>query len=1024
MRAVSVFFIALFIAGVVIQVLTYRKEKAVKPRRIIISQAAALLSMLVFSIITLRPPGPIWWVVLLTVGFAGGIGYGTFVNVRAGSRGVTMSYTLPWLITWGALMTITQLSSVVFRSVPVFIYGLAILNLGINLGMNARILLGYRTVAAVATAGLALALLVGVPAPAAEAQDGYDTALPEVMQGEVDGLSVDVLAEGGIYGDCLKTVFTNELGEPVTVLVPIGTRLLPETPQTQIMVTAGNELLEVTPGTSEFLVKGFCSLHSAGSPSSGTPFSFFEMADEDMLRVLRNIHEAGAFDSVGQYALWYVTDGGDLETMDPASRALVPDGIDEPTNTSDDYRAVGSEYDPDNLLDASGRQPLGPLQGAAAVGLSSLILAAGSLLQLTGTFDPNGILEALKGITSETPGAQPVAPPLPNELAGLPQSADGRVYMRVPWDEAGEAWVSADEARQTLKMQSQGYKWDSRWGWVTDAERVGYQAVNDANRAYNMEQDPELARISRQIQQARELREAQEAYAKRMAETAEARAIAEAKRDAGMREYTEAMGELSDAEWAYRGVVGVQIVADMAVGTIATVLTPTPLGPLAQGLRVGYNMAKGMGTAVGENMVGITEVDPLTGEVTTRHAFNATDLARGAKYGAVNTALDYTIEAGARKLLGQPQLWKELAPSPPVPANLLSPQGYLRQAVDGVEEIAARDGIDAAAAAVDPKKIEYLFREGGREQLGQLEALGKITKSEAAVINRVMDEQVGGSIQRGVSEATKAWDAKATGVTLERVVLGDSGSSAAGALGKTRSVLTDFDRTVVGVFNPDDVAKYAAERGISPAEAYKQLNQQLTDSATAQISKQMPGKLTVADADVKLYSGIGEAAGQKDAYASGFTATRQAVQGNGTVFRPDGLTYGTSGQAVVDEADLMKHAVGAEIPFTQPSFPASEFPQVAQQQVASLAKSSDPKTVAKALDRLLVMTGRNEVASTGLSANPQLADLARQIVRNPQVDKGTIALLAKNGYTPETFAAAVSEEGGRLAEGITRAVTR
>lgn len=1026
MQVISLPFIGLFVIGVLVQVLTYRKEKAVKPKRIVISQSAAFLSMMLFSLVTLRPPGPIWWVVLLSLGFGGGIAYGSFVRVRSGAHGVTMSYTLPWLLTWGALMTVTQLSSVMFRSVPVIIYGLAILNLGINIGMNARILLDYRTVAAIATAGLAVALLVGAT-PAAEAQDGYDTALPEVMRGEVDGLSVEVLGAGGISGDCIQTVFTNELGEPVTVLIPIGTRLLPEEPQTQIMVTAGDELLSVDPGTTEHLVKGFCSLHSASAPSSGERFSFFEMADEDMLRVLRNIHQAGAFDSIGQQALWYVSDGGDLETMDPAARALLPDGIDEPTNTSDDYRAVGSEYDPDALLDASGQQPLSPIQGAAAVGLSSLILAAGSLLQLTDKLDPAAMLEALKGLAGEIPGTTPGAPvasPLSDELAGMPRSADGRVYMRVPWDEAGETWVTADEARQTLKMQQQGYVWDSRWGWVTGGERSQYNATLEANRQQNLEQDPELAKICRQIQAAREQREAAEAYAKRMAETAEARAAAEAKRDAGMREYAEAMGELSSAEWKYRGVMAVQIAADMAVGTIATVLTPTPLGPLAQGLRVGYNMAKGMGTAVGENIVGITEVDPLTGEVTTRHAFTATDLARGAKYGAVNTALDYTIEAGARKVFGQPQLWKELAPAPPTPANLLSPQGYLRQAVDGVEEIAARDGIEAAAKAVDPRKITYLFKEGGRENLAQLEALGKITKSEAAVINRVMDEQVGGSIQRGVAEATKQWDSTATGVHLERVVLGDSGSSAAAAMGKTRSVLTDFDRTVVGVFNPDDVTKYAAERGISPAEAYKQLNQQLTDSATEQIGKNLPGKLSAADADVKLYSGIGTGAGQKDAYAAGFTSTRQAVQGNGTVFKPDGITYRTSGQAVVDQSDLMKAAVGEQVPFSQPSFPASEFPQVAQQQVASLAKSTDPKTVAKAFDRLLVMTGRNEVASTGLTANPQLAEIARQIVRSPQMDKGTIALLARNGYTPETFAAAVSEEGGRLAEGITRAVTR
>ena len=687
--------------------------------------------------------------------------------------------------------------------------------------------------------------------------------------------------------------------------------------------------------------------------------------------------------------------------------------------------------DPASITD-SGEDPLDPARAGLAVAISSLILSAGSLLQLTDRFSPADIVDALRRMFGVTADGRPAVPPgvaVPvagapptDPLAGLPRSADGRVYMRVPWDEAGQAWVTADEARQTLRMQQQGFAWDGRWGWVSGGQQAQYAATLEANRRQNMQQDPELARISRDLQIAREQREAAQAHAARMAETEARRAELRDQIEAGQREYTEAMGEVSDAEWAYRGVVAVQMAADMAVGTIATVLTPTPLGPLAQGLRVGYNMAKGVGTAVGENVVGITEVDPVTGEVTTRHSFGATDLARGAQYGAVNTALDFTVEAATRGLFGQPQLWKELAPVPPTPANLLSPQAYLRQAVDGVEEVAARDGIEAAAKAADPDKISYLFRDGGREQLAQLEALGKISKAEAAVINRVMDEQVGGSIQGGVAEAAKQWDSAATGVHLERVMLGDSGSSAAASMGKTRSVLTDFDRTVVGVFDPDDVAEYAAKRGISPAQAYQQLNQQLTDSATEQIGKQMPRGITAADADVKLYSGIGTGAGQKDAYATGFTATRQSVQGSGTVFQPGGGSYRTSGQAVVDEADLMKAAVGEPVPFTQPSFPASEFPQVAQQQMASLAKSTDPKTVAKAYDRLLVMAGRDEVAATGLTANPQLAELAREIVRTPQMDKGTVALLARHGYTPESFAAAVSGDGGRLAAGITSAV--
>ena len=1033
MPIVTIMFIGLFVVGVLVQVLTYRKEKAVKPRRIVISQAAAFLSMAVFSLITLRPPGPLWWVVLLSVGFGGGIVYGSFVKVRQGTKGVTMSYTLPWLLTWGALMTITQLSSVVFRTVPVIIYGLAIFNMGVNIGMNARVLLDYRTVAAIATAGLALALLVGVT-PSAEAQQGYDAALPEVMQGEVDGLSVEVLGAGGIYGDCIETVFTNELGEPVTVLVPIGTRLLPETQRTQIMVTAGNELLEVAPGDSEFLVKGFCSLHSASSPSTGVRFSFFEMADEDMMRVLRNIYEAGAFDQTGQNALWYVTDGGDLESMDPASRALIPDGIDGPTNDSEDYAAVGSEYDPSTLLDASGQMPLNPFQTGAAIGLSSLILAAGSLLQLTDKLDPAAILEALKDLTGEIPGSvpgapgAPAAPPLPDELAGLPQSADGRVYMRVPWDEAGEAWVTADEARQTLKMQREGYVWDNRWGWVTGGERGQYNATLEANRQQNLQQDPELARICRQIQRARAEGEAKAAYWRQQQVDAQRRWVLQ--NEIRSNELTsEALAyDVTVANLAYYPVAGIQLAADMAVGGIATVLTPTPLGPLAHSLRAGYNMAKGVATAVGENIVGIPvidpetglqAVDPETGEALVRHAFTAEDLKRGTKYGAVNTALDFTIDAGARKLLGQPQLWKELAPAPPVPSSLLAPKAAVQQLTAGVDEVVASKGVAAAVETVDKAAILKLYEKGGMAKLAELEQLGQISKAQAAVMNRVVAEHVDGAVTTAAQKAVVQWDTAAQRVTLERVIIGDSGSSAGRAM-KAASALTDNDKAVVAIFNPDELAAEASRRGISPSELYARLNKQVTEDVAGNVK--LPGGLAPKDAKVELYSGMGGKAGPADAYPRDFTELRMATQGKGTVVDGETLNaYKTSGESVVDQTRLMQAAVGEPPRFTNPNFPVAEFPAVAEQQVQALAKPAlDPKTAAKAMDRLLLMTERTAVAETGVVANPHLAQMARTIAANPQMDKGTIAYLARNGYTPDEFAAAMQAEGARLAEHIQR----
>lgn len=1048
MQMMSLPLIGLFIIGVLIQVLTYRKEKSVKPRRIIISQSAAFLSMVVFSLVTLRPPGPIWWFVLLSLGFGGGIVYGGFVNVRAGARGVTMAYTLPWLLTWGALMTLTQLSSVFFRSVPVLIYGLAILNLGINIGMNTRILLGYRTVAGLATAGLAVALLIAMPVDA-RAEQQYDTGLPEVMNGEVDGLSVQVLSAGGISGDCVSTVFQNDLGETVVVLIPIGTRLMPETSKTQIMVTAGNELLEVTPGSSSFPIKGFCSLHAASSPQYGKSFSFYEMADDEVIEVLRNINRAGAFNGVGQQAVWCVTDGGDPETMDPAARELVPRGFDgRPTNTVEDYQAVGSDYDPTvRTMDPSDPTPLNPIQAGTAVGLSSLILTLGSMLQLTDKFDPAGMLDALKDLSADISGgiAAPPAEMVPDPLSGLPQSEDGRVFMRVPWDEAGEAWVTRDEAEQTMTMQSQGYRWDKRWGWVTDQERADYEAVNEASRAYNRQQDPELALLTEQIRAERE-RDAANVEYWRQAQIDAQRAWVRRSEIRSNEDTSEALAwDVTAADLAYYPVAAVGLAADMAVSGIATVATFTPVGPLAHALRAGYNMAKGVGTSVGEVAAGVQEVDPTsieidpeTGKViaeklryTTRRSYNGSDLVRGVGYGVENNVWDFAVDASVRKVIGEPQLWKALASPPKVPAPLLVPKAAARQLLEGVEDTAAKEGVDAAAAKIGADKVNLLFKNVGRKNLGQLESYGQLSRNEVAVINRVVDQQVEKATQTAVSETAKSWDSAATGVKLERIILGDSGSSTGRQLGKVRSVMGDHDKTLGGIFNTEDIAKVAKATGRTEADVYAELNKKLTQDCSERISANMPKNLSAEAADVKLYSGMGESAGQADDYARGFTRLRSDVQGVGTSTNAAGVTHNISGRQVVDEIDLMGSRVGAPAQLGEAAFPVREFPQVASRQIQSLSKEAvDPRTAAKAFDRLATMAERGTMARAGATVDPKLAKIAREILSSPQpeagnVAKSTMALLQRNGYSSqEQFAQALLGEGQRVAGDIQRIVPK
>ena len=170
-----------------------------RPRRIVIMQAAALGSMIAFSMVTQRPPGPGAWIVLLGVGVTGGLAYGRLVDVRSGEQGITMSYTLPWLVVWGVLMATTQLTTVLAQSVPVLIYGLAIVNLGANLGMNGRIVGSYRALSSGAVAvvfGFAAVSLAAIMSP------GQVLADPPSPTGDLPpGIESAVVLSGGSFAD-------------------------------------------------------------------------------------------------------------------------------------------------------------------------------------------------------------------------------------------------------------------------------------------------------------------------------------------------------------------------------------------------------------------------------------------------------------------------------------------------------------------------------------------------------------------------------------------------------------------------------------------------------------------------------------------------------------------------------------------------------------------------------------------------------------------------------------------------------
>jgi hypothetical protein len=389
-------------------------------------------------------------------------------------------------------------------------------------------------------------------------------------------------------------------------------------------------------------------------------------------------------------------------------------------------------------------------------------------------------------------------------------------------------------------------------------------------------------------------------------------------------------------------------------------------------------------------------IDILTGKVIGG-GFQV--VGKGLKYimpgtsKAVGTFVENTAKKIGKAFQGEP------VPQPIPTAHLDSVNRVLQNAIKNGDEEA----------------LKNLYRNGGMNDLAKLEELGHITPEAAKQLNKVLSDTVNKAIDKGTENAIKVFEAQ-TGVKVERVYVGDSGSSAKGG---PRSVKTDFDRTGVPDFNEQTVNSYAAKNGLTQAEAEHQLKQQFCDTHYNEIDQMlkengMPGGAN--DVDYKTYNGIGSNAGNSDSYSYGFTTQRQSLGGKTKVYVPDehgGPTrsYETSGEAIVDADGLAKGRVDGELPGTRnvngefPNTPnkvvPEELPGVISQQAKSAANHTDVKSLAKA-------AGRTEKASGPLGIeNPdldKLHDVTTQINQNPQqIDQ----ILQDNHMTPAQYTQAV-----------------
>ncbi len=632
-------------------------------------------------------------------------------------------------------------------------------------------------------------------------------------------------------------------------------------------------------------------------------------------------------------------------------------------------------------------EPATPAETAAATVGSGLLLAMGAWLfaRANGT-GPGELLGGLGGLLGTDGPVAPLPPtvtpagPSPVSDAAPPPEAVTLFTPPTPPP------VDPAEAR-AREMEAQGYRWSDRDGWVTDEQAREYQGQRDRDWKEHLKQDAEAARLEGEIRKAREAQ-----AAARAAQAEHDRHLQLIDRQQELeRQQAADRAELSRQDWVGRAVDAVQLAADTAIGEIAQVT-----GPVGQAIRAGYNATKGMATVVGE-------------AIAEGRGLRPTDIRRGLWLGVENVATDMGLDAAGRKLTGRPGLFEEAA------GAAGRAEKAALEAVADPKLASKADELRAALDTTDGDAVLRLYQDHGMKKLAELERLGQISAQEAARLNDTLSKAVDGAVDRGTREALDLWEKDRPGVRLKEVLVGDSGSSA--VKGKARSVLTDFDRTTVPIFDPSDVRQYATNRGMTPAQAHQDLTNQFKSIHEKAVGDALPGGLSVEDVDYKSYGGFGSKAGQADAYPSGFATTRQATQGRTTVYPSGGgPPRAASREAIVDQWDMEIGVHGATAPAEiGPRIAPQEFPGIAQEQVKAIAEKGDPKSVAKALDRIAYLTERSELRVTGHSMDEGLARLAAEVKRSPQ-DVGDV--LERAGVSQEEFAERALAEARRLQDAV------
>lgn len=143
LKTISIILIVVFIASVVLLILTFRKPRKVSILSLIITIAISLITLVIFSSLIKYKP-PLWlWLLMFCTGIVIGWFWARTTKVFVKDDQVMSRNSIWYLIVWGTIFAINQLIIIVTKRPPDIAMAMLIVSSATVWGINGNVMMRY-----------------------------------------------------------------------------------------------------------------------------------------------------------------------------------------------------------------------------------------------------------------------------------------------------------------------------------------------------------------------------------------------------------------------------------------------------------------------------------------------------------------------------------------------------------------------------------------------------------------------------------------------------------------------------------------------------------------------------------------------------------------------------------------------------------------------------------------------------------------------------------------------------------------